>query len=389
MTKKRLFLIACPMYLLFYMGDALLSSYYALYFASRGMDSQQTSILLAVIPFALFAGCLLFSRLAKSPQRALWLFRLCALIEGVLVFGYRYCVSYPALIALTSLLGFFNGAPFALIEGYLVPIVKQKDGNYSTIRMFGSLGYIVSLAMGFFILKSLPISGSYIFSSAFFLASLVLSFFLKNEEAPVDEEEKEEERIPFFTRPCLLYIASQIFFYGAFTASGYLLPLQLHDMSFGDDNYSLARSISVCVELSLLLLMPLIAKRIKNHKIPLFIAFGCILVATLVPAIANNIWVIAYGNLVISHIGKAFLFAFEALFLIDVIGKENLGKALTVKVGGYNFSAAILNLVSGTVSGAWGYHGYFYLLLGLEGIGLILFFLVPSGRKEELVPARD
>ena len=375
MSKKRLFLIACPIYLLFYMGDALLSSYYGIYFVSRELNANQRSLLLAIIPFALFGGCLLFSYLAKTPKRALWLFRLCAFLETALVLSYPICETFAPLLVITSLLGFFNGAPFALIEGYLVPLVRQKGGNYSTIRIFGSLGYIVSLGLGFFLLRDLPVKDCYFFSTAFFALSLVLSFFLRYEEAEA-EEQKDEGHKTVFGKSGWIYIASQFLLFGAYNASLYVLPLQLHDLSFGDENYSLARSIAVAAELGLLLLMPLLSKLLRNKKTMLYIGMGLIAVSTIFPCFVTNPWALAYGNLIVGHVGKAFLFAFEALFLIEVVGKESLGRMLTIKVGGYNFSTAVLNLLSGAVSQGWGYRGYFLLLLGMEVLGIALFVFV-------------
>jgi predicted MFS family arabinose efflux permease len=215
----------------------------------------------------------------------------------------------------------------------------------------------------------------------------VLSFFLRYEETEA-EEQKDEGHKTVFGKSGWIYIASQFLLFGAYNASLYVLPLQLHDLSFGDENYSLARSIAVAAELGMLLLMPLLSKLLRNKKTMLYIGMGLITVSTIFPCFVTNPWALAYGNLIVGHVGKAFLFAFEALFLIEVVGKESLGRMLAIKVGGYNFSTAVLNLLSGAVSQGWGYRGYFLLLLGMEVLGIALFVFVHPQKTNTIMPQK-
>ena len=356
------------------MADAFLTSYYSLYFIHRGMDSMQQAILLAVIPFSLFLGCMALSWLAKTRRRALWIFRGCTLIEAGFVIGYAFLSDYASLLAFTAVLGFFNGAPFALIEGYIVPELKAKGGNYSTVRMFGSLGYIVSLAIGYFFLGSFPLEYCYFLSGGFFLTALGLSFLLRESRAdPLEQAPEEPEEAPakgkFITRALVLFWLSQFFFYGAFNTSSYLLPVRLKELGFLDQDYSLARSVAVVVELLFLLLIPWVCKNFRHRKSPLFISACFIVFATSIAAFSQNPWVLGYTNLVLSHMGKAFLFAFQAIWLETIVGKQALGKALTVNTGAINLSSAVLNFSSGPLHQLWGFQGYFRIAHGFGGRG--------------------
>ncbi|MCR5348018.1 MAG: MFS transporter, partial [Bacilli bacterium] len=186
---------------------------------------------------------------------------------------------------------------------------------------------------------------------------------------------KEPER-KFFTPALILFWASMFFFYGSYNASSYILPLRLSELGFLNQDYSLARAIAVVVELVLLLLMPFLTKRLVNKKIALYIGFSFILIATASAGFLAEPWSLAYINLVLGHVGKAFLFAFQALWLVEIVGKKNLSKALTVNTGGINLMSAGMNLLSSTLHQAWGFQGYFGLLAGLEALGLVL--LIPA-----------
>lgn len=381
MGKKRFFIIASALYLFFYMGDAFLSSYYSLYSIHRGLDSHQQSLLLAIIPFALFLGCLVLSRVGRTPKRALWMFRVCALIEASLSFGYAFCQGFVPMLLMTFFLGFFNGAPFALIEGYLVPIIESKGGQYSKVRLFGTLGYIVSLVSGYFILSQIPLQNVYFFSFALFLVSFIFSMVLRYEsvdDTSIAKAETNESNRAFFNKESILYFISATLLYGAYNATNYVLPIQLNSMGFSDADYSLARGIAVVAELVSLLLMPLWRKWIHDEKVALYVSAGFIVFATACPTFIPHPVILAYVSMIAGHIGKAFLFAFEALYVLDFVNKKSLSTYLTIKAGGYNLSTSLFNLISSPIYHAWTFPGYFGLLTGLEIIGLICLVLIPK-----------
>ena len=130
------------------------------------------------------------------------------------------------------IIGFVNGAPFMLIEGYIVPMLKARGSSYSNVRLFGTLGYIVSLFLGYFILEYLKIQDCYFFSSAFFAVSFVLAFFLRS-DAPAAVETKNEANLPekkADMRGIVLFIVFYFFLYGTFNVLMYLLPIHLNGL---------------------------------------------------------------------------------------------------------------------------------------------------------------
>ena len=357
------------------MGDAFLSSYYSLYFIRRSMDAMQQSILLALTPLALAAGCILFSFLAKSQKASLWLFRGCALMEAILVIIFAYCTSFPVLVVMAVLLGLFNGAPFAIIEGYLVPIVKSRGGNYSSIRLFGSLGYIVALAMGYFLLSNMPIENAYYFSFGFFLIAFFIAFLL-HPVPDVEDQVDEVEQAPNhpYKKNAVLFILFSALLYGTFNGVMALLPVRLVALSFTDAHYSLARSISIIIEVAVLLLMPLLNRFFTNRRIPLYIAGGLILIATLFGGFIDQPYALAYLCMGLSSIGKAFLFSYQSLYLGELVGQHRIAGILTVAYGANNVVTALTNIFSSTIYESLQFSGYFFLMGGIEvlGIGALL-----------------
>ena len=385
MGKKRFYLTTCSLYLLFFMGDAFLTSYYSHYFIANGMDPMQQSILLGIIPFSLFLGCVIMSPFAKNSRRALILFRACALLEASLSIGFAFCSSFWALLPMTFLIGFFNGAPFPFIEGYVAPRAQALGIPFSTVRMFGTLGYIVSLLLGYLVLANLPVRDCYYFAGSLFFVAYLISFLLKAKSQVIVEEEqieKPSKKGRFICKPLIIFLISQLFLYGAFTAMSYLLPVRLKGLGLSDSDYSLIRGFGMVAELVTMLLIPLFGKKIRRYKIPILIASFVCLSASACGIFATSSYGLAYSALLLSGIGKAFLFAYQALFLQGIIGEERLAEALTINTAVTNLTAAGLNLASSSIYTAWTFQGYFGLIVGLEVVGVVLVFLIRPKRTE-------
>lgn len=382
MTKRRLLWTVCPIYLLFWMGDAFLTSYYSLYFVNRGMSEQEQSILLAVIPLSLLIGCFVMSPFAKNPAKAIWLFRFCAVMETGLAIGYAFCDTFVSLLVLTLLISFCNGAPFTFLEGYVAPLGKKAGIPYSSIRLFGTLGYVVSLAFGYLILSRFPLSHAYFFASALTGVALAISFILpKSEESKEDEAKEESSQVS--KRGLVFFIVSSVFFFGMYTTVTYVMPIYLNRLGTSDADYSLMRSVGVGVELVALLLMPFVDKFIKRKKTPLIIAVVVCAIGTGLGLFVKDPYAYGYSFFVLSGIGKGFLFGYQALFLGSLASSKYLPKALTINTGCVNVTVTLMNYGSASIYNAISFPGYFGLMAGLQLLGILFLALIPSQKSEQ------
>lgn len=385
MTKRRLLWTVCPIYLLFWMGDAFLTSYYSLYFVNRGMSEQEQSILLAVVPLSLLIGCFVMSPFAKNPTKAIWLFRFCAIVETALAIGYAFCDTFASLLVLTILISFCNGAPFTFLEGYVAPLGKKAGVPYSSIRLFGTLGYVVALAFGYLILSKLPLSNAYFFASAFTGVALVMSFFLPKAEES-DDAVIEEEKSSISKRGLAFFIIAAVFFSGIYGTVTFVMPIYLNKLGTSDADYSLMRSVGVGCELASLLLMPLIGKLIKHKRSPLFISVALCVVGTGLGIFVKDPYAYGYCFFVLSGIGKGFLYGYQALFLAEIASSKYLPRVLTINTGCVNVTVTVMNYCSAYIYNALTFPGYFGLMAGLQLLGILFLALIPNqqGKSAEL-----
>ena len=380
MSKKRLLLTLCPIYLFLWMGDALLTSYYALYFIENGLVEWQQSLLLGIIPFSLFLGCIVLGHFAKNRAKTLWLFRICAIMETGLALCYAFCNDFPSLLVVTIFVAFFNGAPFTFIESHAALALEGTKIRYSSIRMFGTLGYIVSLGVGALLLKNLPFRDVYFFSCGFFAVCLIVSFLLKPLPKKEAAETVEAGSGTVDKKGVALLLVSLVLFLGAFGASEFLLPVRLKELGLPDADYSLIRAIGIVGEFAVLLIMPFLHRFFTNKKVAFFVSGTILVVATGLVCFVNEPYALAYSNLVLTGFGKAFMFAYQVHLFENLTGKDKLGKILTLNRGLTNVVVGSLNLSSSSFYLSIGFPAYFGIITALEIVGLVILIFVPKGK---------
>ena len=389
MKIKRLFFSLAGLYLLFYIGDAFLTSYHSLYFVERGMTPEQQSILVGSLPFSIFLGCFIMGFLDKNPKMTIWLFRFSALIETIGVIIYAYCTSFWSLLLLSFILGFFNGAPFAFMDSFANIYIKDTKIPFSYIRMFGTLAYILALFAGYILLKSMPLSICHYLSCIFFAASLAFSFLLpkaeiKESDSPVIEKEEPRERV-YDKRGVVFFILSTVFIYGVFGAFFYIFPIRLNMLGATDSEYSLMRDVSVISEFIFLLIIPFFKNFFKDKRVPIIIFGVLIIISTGLGIFLNTPAAFGYTSFIFSGIGKAFLFAYQAMLLKEIVGERKLAPVLTVTTGLVNVLSALLNLLSSTIYLNLGFEGYFAIVTALEILGLVFVFFIPKQKEAKVL----
>jgi len=110
-----------------------------------------------------------------------------------------------------------------------------------------------------------------------------------------------------------------------------------------------------------------------------------IIISTGLGIFLNTPAAFGYTSFIFSGIGKAFLFAYQAMLLKEIVGERKLAPVLTVTTGLVNVLSALLNLLSSTIYLNLGFEGYFAIVTALEILGLVFVFFIPKQKEAKVL----
>ena len=182
-----------------YFAEALFNAFVALFFKSVGFEGTELGILVAIIPIGSMIGNFLFHKLARNIKRNLIIIRIACAIEFIAVglIGLKH--SFLFYCILTSIYAILDNPMFTLLDGVGVEIANEEHKVYASVRVFGSIGYMVACLVNTFLLKILNDNFAIIFaiSGVFFLFSSVYTFLI-NTDVVVERKEDTAFKYHYF-----------------------------------------------------------------------------------------------------------------------------------------------------------------------------------------------
>jgi MFS family permease len=377
-------------FLIVFMADAFFSPFVGLYFDSIGLDGIQKSLLLGLMPFAVFFGDLLFSHFATTYKRGLFLLRLLTFIELTLVVLIAFFPNFIALIFLTVGFSFENNAIFNILSGTCSSAIRKGKTTYSSERIFGSIGYALSLFLGYFLLGALPYRLLFLISASLFFLGAIITFFLypvQEDEADDDEDPEIKKHGLWSKRSFVLFMVYYVLFLGAINAGGTLLPLYLKQLGMADNLYSLYYSFRVVSEIASILLFPLLMRFMKSHKVSLIVSTSLYLLSLLLMVLVKNVDVLGLSVMLIQGFANGFFLISSVAMLEEIVGSRLITKALTIVAGLTSCLTGLLNLVSSTVYENTSFPVFFFILLLVSVAGTASLFFINEHKKTSPVLA--
>ena len=137
--------------------------------------NSQIGLVSALTPLAGLLGSILFSRISKNINTNRTLMIIFNALETVvaLLFAFlpgQHFLFYLIIITFTSL---FNGPFYALLDGYSATYILEKGKQYSSMRIMGTLSYVIGSLVGAILMGNEHVEYTFLFyaSALFFFIS--------------------------------------------------------------------------------------------------------------------------------------------------------------------------------------------------------------------------
>jgi PPP family 3-phenylpropionic acid transporter len=355
-----------------YMTQAIVVSYFPLYFLDRGFSASQIGIIYATGPFiSVFANLLLGA--ASDKYRTIKKILVCLLIGQFLMVSLLFSTDSFILICFLMLAFYFCQTPMNPLSDSLILLSSQFTGTpYALVRIFGSLGFAF---MAFFMGQLLKFTGS---SSTliFCLCSVGISFMfslgLKDYQGSLRKIEfsgffkliRKPEIVSFFVLILIISISHRMY-------EGFL-AVTLREMGASDSLVGIAWLTSAVSEIPVFFLLGKYGHKYK--ELPL-LAIASLMYAVrfwLISEITSPIWILPIQAM--HSVSFGIYFATALRYLSSIIPDEyrSSGQAVYAVVW-----TGFAGIISGTAGGAvfehFGKNAFFQLAMALALVASVSF----------------
>ena len=132
--------------------------YFSLYLASLGLAAAQIGVLLSLGQLTRVVGPNFWGWLAdRSGQRAR-IVSITLAFGGTCFAGFFVVDSFWGMFALLLVIGFFTSAAMPLTESLTLSHLRGAIGGYGSIRLWGSVGFILTVTLVGYALDLLPVA---------------------------------------------------------------------------------------------------------------------------------------------------------------------------------------------------------------------------------------
>lgn len=376
MKGKKAFYYVVIIYLVRYFGDSLFYNFLNRYYYHLGFSSFELSVLLALLPLMAVISNLVLSKVANSNRRNFILLLIWSLLEGLGICGFFFAKSFVFVLLLDIVCFFCTTSYYNLLDTFGVKICEANSKSFSSIRVFGTIGYILGTFLGGIFIKNLSYEVTFLIGGSLYLLTcfLLLGFkFIDFKESEEKEVVKTEYKKIFSNKCFIYYFIFGVILISINNSSDSLYGLFTASIGVNDDIYGYFSSFTVAIEAILLFLTSFF----KRKRFFLLLSIG--LIAEIVKLVFFSIPNMNEYYYLSAQLLRGITFgsylASNVALLMDVLGEKYFSSGLFILTSMQQLVLALINNVSPHLVNSIGYNLTFLILLTISASSSIFLIL--------------
>lgn len=275
----------------FYAVLGALLPYFGLWLAARDLSPTQIGIIFSVHGATRVALPLLWGWVADRSGRRMWLIRLASLMALLAFVVLPFADSYAAILIAVVIFSVFWNATMPQFEAVTLGHLRITGGDYSLIRLWGSVGFVVAVVgLGYLFdvvsIRFLP------WIMLGFLAWMVISAgLIPDSEMPAASAEHAHTRIWDVLRQPVVIALLLVVFASQFSFSPYysFFSLYLERSGYPPGQIGLLWAFGVVVEIWVFVYTGRLISRYGVHAMMVVALASTALRWTLLPPFVDNV----------------------------------------------------------------------------------------------------
>ena len=277
-----------------YLGDSLYYPFFALFLKNQGLIEGKIGFLISIAPLIGILTNPLYSMICKNFKITKNVLTIMGILEAIFITCISLTSNYYVIIVLTVLIALFGTCHYGLMDSLISVFSTKNNMEYSGIRMFGSIAYVIGTTLGGILIKVISFKGCFIFSTVLFILAGLIYFIIK----PIDASNEEKAvKIKEVTRNknYWLFVIPYVLLYSSMNIGDNFFSIYLESRGISSFQYGIIYSYFVIVEIVLLFIFSKLKPKISN-----FALLACACSVLIIRFICNGLYLNLYLVIVLA-----------------------------------------------------------------------------------------
>lgn len=366
-----------------YTAEFLFYSVFPLYLKRLGYNGTQIGTILSFAPLLLVLALPIWSRFdgGNSRKKVLIIAAVVTVIlQAVLSLPLPYCV----FIMMAVLYSIFRAPFYPSIDSMATIFALENNLEYSSLRAYGSLGYIVGVVLGTAMLDTAGFLWILVLSTVIFTALMITSYSLKPLSVDKSVEAKGDIKLLFTNFRFLMFLIAQILIYAMFILNNNYDLLYLDFRGVKSYYFGIMTLLRVSIEI---LMLNYLARLKKLNFKTLFMIVPFLFILQSSMYYFNMPVYLTMASSVLTGVPGAIMIFLQNKYISRIVRPKNITMATYITALVQNLFIGIFTLLAGIIMDKTGINNI-YLFSGISFVISVFFvsvFIKDTGKKNVFV----
>lgn len=364
-----------------YLGDSFFLSFFSLYLLSLNITGSRLGFILAILQATSIIFNPLWGLVTKNPRRNLNIASWMVFVEAIAIIIFWQFISFEVIVIIIFCIGIVNTPYHSIQDGLIGSYCEEHNCDFATVRIFGSISYVIATALGGFIITYLGFKINFLITSALYLIVFILWKTIKPPKVIEEEQvEKGSFKSVLKNKDFLIYVIVFIFGIGSLAVGDNYFGVYLDSRNINIITIGLLSSGIILVEVMMVHLM-IKRKFNQNYRVLIILSLIFILLRNITFSFDPSFKYILVFS-ILKGLGWGGIVSVHLNYLVSIVKKKDLTYAIMFLTSIYSLFVALMNYLTGKFYQVYGFGKVYLVLSFLTIIGIITSLFIKSSKMK-------
>jgi len=360
----------------------------SMYFLSKGISEQNLGIILAIVPITTILVNPFWNYIVKDMRISRLILKIMTLLEGIFIIAITQVNGIELYALMVGMIAFFCSPFINIQDGYTSTYTNTHKIEYSSIRIYASIAYVIASAIAGFIIQYVGYGLPFILSGVFFASTALIAFWIKpiEKNMPILETKQRDFKALVRNKEFYKYLIFYTIVIGAVRiGDSFFGVFLISESGLSLSGYGLLYSAFVFVEVVTLRYLTIKGALLKERNMILFASI--LFVVRFITYALNLPLSVIIIITMFRGVSWGTIIYMNIKYIIKIVKLENITTAILILTLFFSIFIGVGNYIFGYFIHIYGYNFLYMILTLLIVLGIVYFILFtpkPSVLEEEM-----